>query len=311
VKLYSGIFEISQTASLPRWLYGASDRVACVKPGSTMYHMNFTNGLQQGGTSYGGNLESGISVSSDGLPVRWFLLKPVKRPIGLVCVAYAAYGYSTSLNTTRWRAWIEAGWAISFLLVRGGGDGNEMWADLGRLKGKKRAIDDVEICIKDLQRITGCGAKKTVLFGRSAAGLIIGNIASRWPSGNLVGIIYAEVPYVDLLKTAANPKLPLTEYEYKEFGNPRAGLVDFDSALEISPIHQLGPKGAPGIKVLCRSGLDDVQVFPYESLKWVEALRGDKKDRTKILYVDNDGHHSDSVFKEYAEDFTIINAWIK
>jgi oligopeptidase B len=274
--------------------------------------MNFAHCLKiQAGKSYGGDLDSGISISSDGLPVRWFILKPSKKPIGLVCVAYAAYGLPTSLNTTRWRSWVEAGWAISYLLVRGGGDGNEVWADLGRLKGKKRAIDDVEVCIKDLQRFTACKAENTALFGRSAGGLIVGNIAARWPSGDLVGIIYAEVPYVDLLKTAANPKLPLTEYEYKEFGNPRAGLVDFEAALEISPIHQLGPKGAPGIKVLCRSGLDDTQVFPYESLKWIEALRGGKSDATKILYIDNDGHHSNSVYKENAEDFTIINGWIK
>ena len=86
-------------------------------------------------------------------------------------------------------------------------------------------------------------------------------------------------------------------------------MADFESALEISPIHQLDPQGAPGIKVLCRSGVHDLQVYPYESLKWIEALRGNRKSSDKILYIDNDSHHSKSVFKEHAEDFAIIMSW--
>ena len=311
VKLYSGIFEVSPYMRPIGWLYGICNKIRCARPGASAFVINLKNNtVEPPKIGYGGILISGISISSDSLPVRWALLRPVCKPIGLVCITYGSYGIITSLSTSRWRAWIDAGWAISFLFIRGGGDGNEMWADLGRLGGKKREFDDVEVCIKDLQSITGCKAKSTVLFGRSAGGLIVGNIAARWPQGNLVGIIYTEAPYVDLLKTAANPRLPLTEYEYKEFGNPRAGPMEFESALEISPIHQLGSKGAPGIKVLCRSGAEDIQVYPYESLKWIEALRGGKKDDSKVLYIDKYGHHSKSVYKEYAEDFAIIMKWL-
>lgn len=309
VKVYSEIFEVVPFMKMIGWLYGICDKIRCIRPGSSPYVINIKKGtIQSPKITYGGGLTSGISISSDRLPVRWALLKPTGNPIGLVCITYGAYGVATTLNTTRWRMWIDAGWAISLLFIRGGGDGNEMWADLGRLEGKKREIDDAEACIRDLQSITRCKPKNTVLFGRSAGGLVIGNIAARNPNGELVGIIYAEVPYVDLLKTAANPNLPLTEYEYREFGNPRAGLADFESALELSPIHQLGPKGAPGIKVLCRSGSDDIQVYPYESLKWIEALRGGKKDDTKLLYIDNGGHTSDNKFKQHVEDFAIIDA---
>ena len=307
-KIYSGIFEV--LPQIKGWLNGTCDEIHCIRPGSSVYTINLKNlAMNSPKITYGSTLECGISISSDKLPVRWSIIKPATKPIGLVCISYGAYGLPTSLNTVRWRIWIDAGWAIAFLFIRGGGDGNDMWADLGRLEGKKREFDDVEVCIRDLQRLTGCKANSTVLFGRSAGGLIVGNIAARWPLGNLVGIIYTEVPYVDLLKTAANPKLPLTEYEYKEFGNPRAGLADFESALEISPIHQLESQGAPGIKVLCRSGVHDLQVYPYESLKWIEALRGNRKSGDKILYIDNDSHHSKSVFKEHAEDFAIIMRW--
>uniref|UniRef100_A0A6C0K098 Peptidase S9 prolyl oligopeptidase catalytic domain-containing protein n=1 Tax=viral metagenome TaxID=1070528 RepID=A0A6C0K098_9ZZZZ len=312
VPIYRGVFEIAECMKLMRWFLEPVNYIWCIRPGSVMFKIDTESAsIELPAIRYGSVSETGISISADGLPVRWTLIRPVGKPIGLVCTAYGGYGIATSLNTTRWRPWIDAGWAVSFLFVRGGGDGNEVWADLGRLDGKQGALDDVEACIKDLQKETKVLPHATVLFGRSAGGLIVGNMAARWPLGELFGIIYTEVPYVDLLKTAANVRLPLTEYEFEEFGNPRAGLAEFEAALAISPIHQLGPQGAPGIKVLCRSGIHDIQVYPYESVKWINALRGDRKDETKILYIDNEGHHTLKIYREYAIDFLIITKWIK
>jgi protease II len=306
------VFEITEFTKFYGWLYGSYKTLWAIKPGSVQFEFDVNSrSIERPAIKYGSLPESGIAVSSDGLPVRWTLLRPVGKPIGLVCTFYGAYGLATNLNSTRWRIWIDAGWAVAFLFVRGGGDGNEMWADIGRLQGKKGALDDAEACIRQLQKATGVSPKTTVIFGRSAGGLIVGGLAARWPQGKLFSIIYSEVPYVDLLKTAANPELPLTAYEYEEFANPRAGLAEFEGALAISPIHQLGPEGAPGIRVLCRSGIHDIQVYPYEPLKWIEALRGGRKDTTKILYIDNDGHHSMKMYKEYTIDFLIINKWIR
>jgi oligopeptidase B len=257
----------------------------------------------------------GESVSADGIPVRWLLLKKDAKtePKGLMLVAYGAYGLTTSLKTIRWIPWLRAGWAVALLFVRGGGDGNEMWADIGRLSGKKRAVEDVEACCRDLQEVTGCGPEQTCIFGRSAGGLIIGNLISRHPSGQLFGGVYAEVPYVDLLKTASNAGLPLTAYEYHEFGNPAKGPVEFEETFSISPIHLLEPGGAPGVKVLCRSGFKDIQVYYYESLKWTYALRGvNTEDDTKILYINRHSHYTTGrdLCLELAEDFLVINHWL-
>jgi protease II len=257
----------------------------------------------------------GSTRSTDGIPVRWVLLKEneTTKPMGLLMIAYGAYGLRTSLNTVRWIPWLRAGWAIALVFVRGGGDGNEMWAQLGRLSGKVQAIEDLEECCKDLQVLTGCGPQKTCIFGRSAGGLLIGNLISRNPSGILFKHVYAEVPYVDLLKTASNRRLPLTQYEYDEFGNPARSPLDFELVMNLSPIHTLSPRGAPGINVLCRSGKNDIQVFPYESLKWIYSLRGfNSNDTTKILYVNNQSHYTygKERHKDLAEDFLIINKWL-
>ena len=159
--------------------------------------------------------------------------------------AYGAYGTPTDFNTTRWIPWLDAGWAIALVFVRGGGDSNESWAELGRMSGKLFAVADFEASIKDLQRRTGCGPEHTCIFGRSAGGLLIGNLVSKHPNGELFKCVYAEAPYVDLLKTASNPALPLTEYEYNEFANPRRGPADFEQALRMSPIHTLPAGGGP------------------------------------------------------------------
>ena len=259
---------------------------------------------------------AGESTSADGIRVGWLLLTSAnsqRKPRGLMAVAYGAYGISTNLDTTRWIPWLDAGWAIALVFVRGGGDSNESWAELGRMSGKLFAVGDFESCIRDLQRRTGCGPEHTCIFGRSAGGLLIGNLISKYPNGDLFKCVYAEAPYVDLLKTASNPTLPLTEYEYKEFANPKKGPADFEQALRMSPIHTLPAEGAPGVHVLCRSGTNDIQVYPYEPLKWIFTLRGKRKDMSKILHVNSQYHraYGAEMYLEYAEDFIIINHWLK
>lgn len=257
---------------------------------------------------------TGESTSPDGIRVGWLLLTSGSgKPKRLMLDAYGAYGTPTDFNTTRWIPWLDAGWAIALVFVRGGGDSNDSWAELGRMSGKLFAVADFEASIKDLQRRTGCGPEHTCIFGRSAGGLLIGNLVSKHPNGELFKCVYAEAPYVDLLKTASNPALPLTEYEYKEFANPRRGPADFEQALRMSPIHTLPAGGAPGVHLLCRSGANDIQVYPYEALKWIFTLRGNRKDVNKILHVDSNYHHTygAEMYVEYAEDFLIINRWLK
>ncbi len=139
---------------------------------------------------------------------------------------------------------------------------------------------------------------------------MVGACVARNPGGELFGIAYTEVPYVDVLKTASNPGLPLTEYEYEEFGDPLHKIQDFEALLRLSPIHALSEKGAPGVAVLTRAGVRDMQVYAYESVKWVEALRGsDGKGEEKLVFIDSDSGHftrGAGLFVERAEDYCWI-----
>ena len=286
-----------------------------VIPGKSPVKAHYTVGtglkLDRPKDVYGGSTVSGLAKSKDGEQVRWVATwKKDSIPKGLLMVGYGAYGLTTPLETTRWRPYIEKGFAIGFALIRGGGDDTEEWAEKGRLHGKLEGIEDFEACIRAVQRITGVPPRKTCIFGRSAGGFLVGAAIVRNPDGDLFSSVYAEVPYVDVLQTAVNMDLPLTKFEYNEFGDPAHRIADFEFLLRLSPVSALEQEGAPKIFVVCRVGLNDRQVFAYESVKWMDALRGNTEDgEPKLLYVTTgSGHyvHGEKVYTQRAEDFLLL-----
>ena len=159
------------------------------------------------------------------------------------------------------------------------------------------------------------------MYGRSAGGIPVGALVARYPNGELFGAAYTESPYVDVLRTASNPDLPLTIGEYEEFGNPSKYAHHFASLLQVSPIDSLPINGAPGVFVIDRVGLKDKQVFPYESFKWVQRLRGLciknnglilASNGKYITFEKNEGHHySTEKFTEAkATDLAILETWL-
>jgi hypothetical protein len=283
-------------------------------PGKTPVKAHYTVGerlqLDKPKSVYGGEVISGLATSDDGEKVRWVAVwKKGGMPKALLMIGYGAYGITTPFETTRWRPYMERGFAIAFALIRGGGDDTEAWAQKGRLHGKLQGIEDFEACIRAVQRITRVPPKATCIFGRSAGGFLVGAAIVRNPTGDLFSTVYTEVPYVDVLQTAANGDLPLTKFEYNEFGDPAHKIADFEFLLNLSPVSGLDPEGAPNIYVLCRVGLNDRQVYAYESMKWMDALRGTSQGEPKLLHLtEGYGHrvHGDEVYTQRAEDFLIL-----
>ena len=97
-------------------------------PGMTVVRAEYSSGsglaLSRPLVQYGA-VRQGISNSADGLPVAWALIQSHSKPKGLMLVAYGSYGMTLPLSTSRWRPWIEGGWAVALLFIRGGGDDNE------------------------------------------------------------------------------------------------------------------------------------------------------------------------------------------
>ena len=244
--------------------------------------------------------------------VPFYITSFTKKPRGLFIAAYSAYGIPSSFSTSRWTPLLAEGWAICFPLFPGGGDHTPEWEDAGRLGGRLTVLEDAEAVLKEARRLCDVPASKTVIYGRSAGGLWVGGLCARHPNGDLFGGAYMEVPYLDVLRTTTNHSLPLTYLETDEFGLPALRLSDFAGELKWSPMETLGEKGTPGIFQIVRTGLNDSEVFAYESVKWITRSRSEENS-AYLAIEDAQGHfvYGKTGLYQQAEDISAIFTLIK
>jgi len=245
--------------------------------------------------------------SKDGTHIPFYTVGSVK-PKGLLICAYSAYGIATNFSTARWRPLLAEGWAIVFGIYRGGGDHTPEWEDDGRLTGRINTLEDAEAVVRLARRIYDMPASSTVIYGRSAGGLWVGGLCSRYPGGDLFGGAYMEVPYLDVLRTTTNLNLPLTLLETDEFGLPAMRISDLAGILQWSPMETLPASGTPGIFQIVRTGLNDSEVFAYESAKWVVRCRNTNAERIFLAIEGGQGHfvNGDKGLEQQAEDLSVI-----
>ena len=299
---------LGEIAINPWWFHhGATGLIDAIvtMPG----RMPFKLGCMSSPSIYAEKVLTGMAESADGTGVRWVVVWNKNMvPRGVIVNGYGAYNIPTNLNTTRWKPYLDHGIAIGFAMPRGGGDYNDLWAEAGRVHRKYRSVEDFEACVRAIRGFLGLGARQTAVFGRSAGGYLVGAACARGGGGELFGTVYTEVPYVDVLKTASNDSLPLTKYEYLEFGDPLHVIADFETMLRLGPVSALDEKGAPGVYVICRTAVNDRQVYAYESVKWMDALRG-KGGEDKLLTIGGgQGHFTrgDQLYTERAADYLLI-----
>ena len=252
-----------------------------------------------------------FTKSKDGTQVPYVLVRSRSVTRGLLVIGYGAYGLPTSLHTDRWLPLLRRGISICFALVRGGGDHDDAWAEAARRDQKVKSVEDFEAVIAAAQQRIGVSAENVAIYGRSAGGYLVGATLSRNPDGKLFGSLYTEVPYLDVLRTASNPKLPLTQLEYDEFGDPVHRKKDAVALLRLSPIDTIPLGGAPAVFVFCRTGLNDKEVFAYESVKWITKLRdlqGEGGKQKLLAISEGEGHFVSGrrLFEERAEDLAVL-----
>ena len=230
-----------------------------------------------------------------------------KQTRGLFLVAYGAYGIETSFETYRWEPLRRRGFSIGILLLRGGGDDSPSWEHSGRVKGRELVLKEAETTVRALQAKTGIGPERTCLYGRSAGGLWAGGLTAKYPNGEMAGFVYMEVPYLDVVRTTTNRQLPLTEIETDEFGLPAQRISDLVSMLRWSPMELLAltaGEGVRGVWQLVRTGLNDSQVYAYESMKWVTRCG----DHAILAIEDGQGHfmHGAKGYRQKAVDLALL-----
>jgi protease II len=254
---------------------------------------------------------SGVAESRDGADVPYTFVSAAKKPKKVLVIAYGAYGLSSGrAYPKRWLPWLRRGYAVAEAAPRGGRECGDAWYDMGRTAARKIAtFEDTAAVIKAVQKRFGFKKENTAMYGRSAGGWTAAYIGLKYPQ--LVGAVYAEVPYLDVIRTASNPALPLTQLEYDEFGDPHRSK-DYEALLQISPVDaaEMAPQHAP--LFLVRSALNDTQVYPYESLKF--AAKATSLGWPVLVGIDAEGGHfvkRSSAAKIFAEDFVLIDGALK
>ena len=202
---------------------------------------------------------------------------------------------------------VDEGFIFAIAHIRGGQDLGRKWYDQGRMMNKMNTFFDFIDCTKGLHEKDFSNKDKTFAMGGSAGGLLMGAIINMEPT--LYKGIVSAVPFVDVLTTMSDESIPLTTFEYKEWGNP-SNRKEYFYIKKYSPYDNIESKPYPS--VLVTSSLFDSQVQYFEPAKYVPKLREFSTSNNPVLLKMNliGGHAGKSgrleSLKETAEELSFI-----
>jgi oligopeptidase B len=204
---------------------------------------------------------------------------------------------------------------LPLIPVRGGADMGNAWYEDGKLDSKSNTFHDFISVAEHLIKEGYTTPQKLSIYGRSAGGLLIGACINLRP--DLFQAAIVEVPFVDVLNTMSDSKIPWTAFEFEEWGNP-ADEVIYKCMHAYCPYSNvnggdLASNRYPNMLVL--GGLNDPRVCKcscdwfikafFEPLKWVAKMRSERSkhrsasydrssDRLLLLKIDDGGHAGSS-----------------
>ncbi len=198
----------------------------------------------------------------------------------LLLYAYGSYGASTdpSFNPAV-LSLLDRGFVYAIAHVRGGSEMGRQWYENGKLLNKINTFADFNDCAEYLIAEKYTNQNKLFAMGGSAGGLLMGAIVNMQPE--LYRGVIAAVPFVDVVTTMLDPTIPLTTFEWDEWGDPREKLY-YDYMLSYSPYDQVKEQEYPNL--LVTTGFWDSQVQYWEPAKWVAKLR-DMKTGDNVLVL--------------------------
>lgn len=226
----------------------------------------------------------------------------------LLQYAYGSYGSTIDPGFSSSRlSLLDRGFIYAIAHIRGGEYLGRQWYEDGKLFKKKNTFTDFIACSKFLIDENYTSSDHLHAYGGSAGGLLMGVVVNEAPE--LYNSAIAAVPFVDVITTMLDDTIPLTTFEYDEWGNPNK--KDFYEYMKsYSPYDNIKKQSYPNL--LVTAGFHDSQVQYWEPAKWVAKLRVMKTDKN-ILFLDTNmqaGHGGASgrfnALNETAKKFTFL-----
>ncbi len=199
----------------------------------------------------------------------------------MLLYSYGSYGSSTNPSfRSSVISLLDRGFVYALAHIRGGSEMGRQWYEDGKLLNKINTFTDFNDCARFLIDEKYTSPEHLYAQGGSAGGLLMGAIVNMEPQ--LYNGIIAQVPFVDVVSTMLDATIPLTTFEWDEWGDPRKQEY-YDYMLSYSPYDQVKEQEYPNM--LVTTGYWDSQVQYWEPAKWVAKLR-DKKTDDNILIMD-------------------------
>jgi len=255
------------------------------------------------------------AVSHDGIkvPVSLVYKKSLRQkgPQPTLLYAYGSYGYAMPTAFSPQRiSLLDRGYIYAIAHIRGGSDMGRQWYEEGKFLKKKNTFHDFIASAEYLIDHKYTEPKYLSIMGGSAGGMLMGAVVNMRPQ--LFNAALALVPFVDVLNTMLDSKLPLTQMEYQEWGNPETSKEYYDYIKSYSPYDNVKAQAYPNIYI--KAGLNDPRVTYWEPAKWCAKLREMKTDHHALLLeTDMESGHSGAsgrfeYLKEIGRQFTFILA---
>lgn len=228
-------------------------------------------------------LERLFATATDGtkVPVSLVYKKGVekngKNP--LLLYAYGSYGNSMepTFSSTR-LSLLDRGFIYAIAHIRGGQEMGRDWYEDGKLLKKKNTFTDFIDVGQFLIDENFTNSNQLYAYGGSAGGLLMGAVLNMQP--DMWNGVVAAVPFVDVVSTMLDETIPLTTFEFDEWGNPK-NKEYYNYMKSYSPYDNVEAKDYPNI--LITTGYWDSQVQYWEPAKWIAKLRELKTDDNLLI----------------------------
>jgi oligopeptidase B len=197
----------------------------------------------------------------------------------LLLYGYGSYGNTIDpwFSSSR-LSLLDRGFAFAIAHIRGGQEMGRSWYEDGKMLNKKNTFFDF---IDSGQHLVNMGYTNTSHLyaqGGSAGGLLVGAVINMAPE--LWNGAIAAVPFVDVVSTMLDETIPLTTFEFDEWGNPKDKEY-YEYIKSYSPYDNVVAQDYPNL--LITTGYWDSQVQYWEPAKWIAKLRDSKTDNNTLV----------------------------
>ena len=220
-------------------------------------------------------------ASKDGTQIPMFVVRP-KGADGPVPTRLTAYGgFNNSI--VPWfapvhAAWLEAGGALAFANIRGGGEYGREWHEAAIGTKRQNAFDDYVAAARWLVANRHTTTDQLVSRGNSNGGILVAVTALQAPDA--FRAVFCRAPTLDMIR-------------FTRFPNGRGAVVEFGSPEDpvegaylagYSPYHNVRPEVRyPAIAFV--TAMNDTLAPPYDPVKMVARMQADATDGGPYLLL--------------------------